>query len=149
MASTLQEILLSTDRRKLVVDDCEHLVDDEVASKSGASGLLVKASYKIVKAVRPDMVNHACDSLLDDFVPRLEPFYAEFLSQGGGSLEQHFTGKAGDIAEALLGVTDQRAEAWSGSALKAAYDKLRPQAKQHVEAAVPNLAKLIQKHADS
>src|SRR5919198_4629470 len=66
---TLQEILLTEDRRPQVVDDCEQLIDNEVAGKNGASGLAIKASYKIVKAVRPDMIRHASDKLLTDFVP--------------------------------------------------------------------------------
>ncbi len=148
MTRTLQDILLSPDRRKQVVDDCQQLIDDEVAAKDGASGLVVKTSYKIVKTVRPDMIRHASDSLLTDFVPRLEPFYAGFQADPAGkSLQEYFADRSDEISDALLAVTDERAAASPRATLKSAYDKLRPQAKKHVQEALPNLSKLIEKHA--
>ncbi|MGH3715624.1 MAG: DUF6918 family protein [Micromonosporaceae bacterium] len=147
MTRTLQDILLAPERRPAVVDDCQQLIDTEVASKDGASGLLVKTSYKIVKAVRPDMIRHASDSLLADFVPRLEPFYADFQAEGNGSsLKEYFAGRSDAISEALLGVTDDRANRTTRVTLKKAYDRLRPQAKEHVTAALPGLSTLIEKH---
>jgi hypothetical protein len=146
---TLQEILLTEDRRPQVVDDCEQLIDNEVAGKNGASGLAIKASYKIVKAVRPDMIRHASDKLLTDFVPKLEPFYAEYTANPDGkSLPEFFAERADQISDALLSVTDQRAGS-AKPALAKAYEKLRPQAKAHVASAVPNLSKLIEKHANA
>lgn len=147
MASTLQEILLTEDRRPQVVDDCQQLIETEVAGKDGASGLAIKASYKIAKAVRPDMIRHASNSLLTDFVPKLEPFYAEYRANPDGkSLPEYFSERADQISDALLSVTDQRASS-ARPALAKAYQKLRPQAKSHVANAVPNLSKLIEKHA--
>ncbi|MGH3647572.1 MAG: DUF6918 family protein [Micromonosporaceae bacterium] len=148
MTRTLQDILLAPEKRPAVVEDCQQLIDTEVAAKDGASGLLVKTSYKIVKAVRPDMVKHASNSLLTDFVPKLEPFYAEFQAQGSGSLPEYFAARADAISEALLGVTDDRAANTGRPTLKKAYQKLRPHAKEHVTAAVPALSKLIEKHAN-
>lgn len=150
MTRTLQEILLSPERRPQVIEDCQQLVDDEVSSKDGASGMLVKTSYTIAKTVRPDIVKHASDSLLDDFVPRLEPFYASYQSEAAGApLEKYFVDRSDAIADALLGVTDERAEQTSKASLKKAYEKLRPQAKKHVAEALPNLSKLIEKHANA
>lgn len=148
MTRTLQDILLAPERRPAVVDDCRQLIDSEVAAKDGASGLLVKTSYKIIKAVRPDMITHASNSLLNDFVPKLEPFYAEFQSEGSGSLPEFFAARSDAISEALLGVTDDRAANSARPTLKKAYQKLRPQAKEHVTAAVPGLSRLIEKHAN-
>ncbi|MGH3738959.1 MAG: DUF6918 family protein [Micromonosporaceae bacterium] len=149
MTSTLQDILLAPERRPAVVEDCQQLIDSEVASKDGASGMVVKASYKIVKAVRPNMITHASDSLLTDFVPRLEPFYAEFRAQGSGSLSEFFAARSDAISEALLGVTDDRAARTGKATLKKAYEKLRPSAKEHVTAAMPGLSQLIEKHTGS
>ena len=150
MTRTLQEILLSPDRRPAVVADCQQLIDDEVSSKDGASGLLVKTSYTIAKTVSPDMIKHASDSLLEDFVPRLEPFYASYQSEAAGTpLEKYFVDRADVISDALLGVTDERAQRTSRPTLRKAYEKLRPQAKKHVAEALPNLSKLIEKHANA
>lgn len=145
---TLHDILLTPDRRPQVVDDCQQLIDEEVAAKNGASGLLVKSSYKIVKAVRPSMIRDASSSLLGDFVPRLEPFYAQYSANPAGrSLPEYFGERAEEVADAMLAVTDERAANYDNATLRKAYEKLRPQAKKHVEEAVPALSRLIEKYA--
>jgi hypothetical protein len=145
---TLHDILLSPDRRPQVVEDCQQLIDEEVAAKNGASGLLVKSSYKIVKAVRPSMIRDASASLLGDFVPRLEPFYADYCANPAGrSLPEFFAERAETVADALLAVTDERAANYDNATLRKAYEKLRPQAKKHVEEALPAVSRLIEKYA--
>jgi hypothetical protein len=130
------------------VDDCQRLIEEEVAAKNGASGLLVKSSYKIVKAVRPSMIRDASESLLADFVPRLEPLYAQYCADPAGrSLPEYFAERAEEVADALLAVTDERAANYDNATLRKAYEKLRPQAKKHVEEAVPALSRLVEKYA--
>ncbi|MGH3440353.1 MAG: DUF6918 family protein [Sciscionella sp.] len=146
MAETLQEILLTNDNRQLVVTDCEKLIDDEVAGKSGVSGLAVKGGFGVVKKIKPGMIHDAVDSLLDDFVARLQPFYAEHLAAGGGSLPAHLTGRSGEVADALLGITDERAERSQRPTIKKAYEKLRPKGKENVEEALPRLGELLAKY---
>ncbi|MEL6548399.1 MAG: hypothetical protein AAFQ82_27495 [Myxococcota bacterium] len=51
------------------------------------------------------------------------------------------------MANALLGVTDERAARADNQTLKKAYKKLRPKAVGHVESAVPGIARIIEKHA--
>src|SRR3954467_4089229 len=74
--STLSEILLVPGNRPKVVIDCVRVIDEEVDSKGGLTGLAVKGAYALVKAVKPGFVSGAVDGMLDDFVRRLEPFYA-------------------------------------------------------------------------
>jgi hypothetical protein len=74
--STLSEILLVPGNRPKVVADCVRLIEEEVDSKGGLTGLAVKGAFALVKAVKPGFVMEACDSMLDDFVRRLEPFHA-------------------------------------------------------------------------
>jgi hypothetical protein len=109
MADTLQEILLAPDRRPAVVKDVENLVDAEVAGKSGVSGLAVKSGYGLIKKINSTFVSDAVDSMLDNFVARLEPYYAEHVAAGTGSFADRLTGNSSDVADALLGVTDDRA----------------------------------------
>jgi hypothetical protein len=88
--------------------------------------------------------------LLDDFARRLEPFYQAHLkqrSQGSTRLLTDFlAGESGPVADALLGITDERAARAQGGVVKKSYEKLRPSAKKHVEEAVPGIARLIDKH---
>ncbi len=142
----LKSILTDPTRRQLVVKDAERLLDDEVSAKSGLSGLAIKAAVKVVKGVKPGIIPDVIDGLLDDFAGRLDPFYQAHVAKGG-SIVDNFTARKGEIADALLGITDDRAKNTRHNALRSAYQQLRPQGKKNVEEAVPGVARLIDKHA--
>ena len=147
MADTLKEILLDESRRPTVVTELADLVDAEVSAKSGVSGTVVKTGYGAVKKIKPGMIGAAVDSLLDDFVVKLEPFYGDYKATGGADFGSYLQGRPEEVADALLTVTDARAESSNRDAIKKVYDKLRPQGKKNVEEALPALGKLIDKHA--
>lgn len=146
VAETLQDLLLRADKRPQVVTDCEKLIDEEVAGKSGVSGMAIKGGYSMVKKIKPGIIHDAVDSLLDDFAARLQPFYADHVAQGG-SLADHLSGRSSEVADALLSITDERAERSQRPSIKKAYEKLRPKGKENVEEALPRLGKLLEKHA--
>jgi hypothetical protein len=147
VAETLHEILLTPGKRPEVIADCKQLLDAEVSSKSGASGLAVKSAYTMVKAVKPGIITESIDRLLDDMIGRLQPFYADYRAAGEGqSLDGYLTGRGEEVSDALLGVTDDRAAKTSRAAVKKAYEKIRPQGKKNVELALPRLGKLIEKY---
>jgi hypothetical protein len=145
---TLKDILLVEGNRPKVIADCAKLIEEEVDSKGGLTGLAVKAAFAVVKAVKPGFVTEAVDHMLDDFVGRLEPFWAEAQSKNEpvGSL---MNARTAAVADALLGITDERAARAQNQTLKKAYEKLRPTGKKHVEAAVPRIGRLIAKYASS
>ncbi|NED98433.1 hypothetical protein G1H11_24345 [Phytoactinopolyspora alkaliphila] len=147
MAQTLQEILLAPNRRPKVVEDVTKLVDSEVSDKSGVSGLAVKSGYALIKKINSSFVSDAVDSMLDNFVGRMEPYYASYKASGTGSFTEHLTANSSDVADALLGVTDDRAAGSRRDSVKKVYAKLRPQAKKHVEEALPRLGALVEEHA--
>ncbi|WP_216212363.1 DUF6918 family protein [Amycolatopsis aidingensis] len=147
MAETLKEILLDSSRRPDVVTDLVTLVDEEVAEKGGVSGTVVKTGYAAVKKIKPGIIGSAVDSLLDDFAAALEPFYADYRGSGGADFGAYLSGRSDEAADALLAVTDSRAEKSSRDSIKKVYSKLRPQGKNHVQEALPRLGKLIDKHA--
>ena len=146
--STLTEILLVPGNRPKVVADCVRVIDEEVDSKGGLSGLAVKGAYALVKAVKPGFVAEAVDTMLDDFVKRLEPFYAAAQAKGE-PVGPAMNARANDVAEALLAISDERSQRAKNPTLKKAYEKLRPTGKKHVEAAVPRVGRLIQKYASA
>ncbi|RZQ64979.1 DUF6918 family protein [Amycolatopsis suaedae] len=147
MAASLKEILLDTNRRPAVVTDLQTLVDEEVSEKGGVSGAVVKTGYAAVKKIKPGIIPAAVDSLLDDFAGALEPFYGDFRAQGGSDFGAYLTNRSDEASDALLGVTDARAEKSSRDSIKKVYGKLRPNGKKNVEEALPRLGKLIDKHA--
>lgn len=143
---SLREIADVGDKRPLIVDDACKVLDLEVADKSGLSGMAIKAGYKLVQGVKPGFVRQAVDDLLDDFLDALDPIYQEAISKGVRPSD-HLKANSPQMADALLGITDRRAEKAQRATIRGMYDKLRPTAKKHVEAAAPRLAELLQKHA--
>lgn len=142
MTSSLKAALLDSDKRPAVVADLRQLVDDEVGKK----GIAVKSGYGLVKKLKPGIIGDAVDSLLDEFTDRLEPFYADFSTRGGGSLGEYLSGRRSEVSDALLSVTDERADRSRRESIKKVYGKLRPQGKKNVEEALPGLGAVIQKH---
>jgi hypothetical protein len=142
----LADVLLSPDQRSRVVDDCMTLIDQEVADKGGLTGMALKAGYKAVQGVRPNFVKNVVNDLLPDFAKGIEPVYDEAKAQSKG-IADHLSANKARVADALLAITDRRAERTKFTVVKAAYDRLRGTAKQHVEAAVPRLGRLVERYA--
>jgi len=145
---SLKEQVVQGNKRAAVIDDALQVLDAEVADKSGLSGLAVKGAFAVVKGIQPGFIRTVVDNLLDDFLDSLNPIYQEAVSTGktpGKHLEQN----AGRMADALLSITDARAERAQRPAIKKTYEKLRPTAKKHVEAAAPRLGGLLDRHAQA
>ena len=142
--ASLNEILGAAGTRKQVITDCERLIEEEVGSK-GLLGIPIKAAYAIVKAVKPGFVPEVIDHMLDDFAGKLDPLYQQAKAKNE-PISAFFSGRAGEVSEALLAITDGRAQRANNQGLKTAYEKLRPTAKKHVEAAVPRLGRLVEKY---
>lgn len=142
----LKELAQDSAKRSQVIDDACRVLDLEVADKSGLSGMAIKAGYKLVQGVKPGFVRQAVDDLLDDFLDALDPIYQEAVSSGKKPGD-YLKGRSGQVADSLLSITDRRAEKAQRATIRGMYDKLRPTAKKHVEAAAPRLADLLQKHA--
>lgn len=147
MPEDLRTRLIDSPQYPEFVSDCRQLIDDEVASKSGATGLTVKSAYKMVQKLKPNMIDEAVKDLLPEMTTRLQPFYTDYQSgSNGANLSDYFESRQDEISEAMLGMTDERAEASNRGTIKKAYGMLRPQGKKHVSVALPKLGALIAKH---
>src|SRR5262245_25055113 len=143
--ATLKELAQEADKRKVVIDDACKVLDAEVKDKSGIGGIAIKAGYKLVQGVKPGFIPHVVDDLLDDFLDALDPIYQEAISKGkkpGPYLKDN----SARMADALLSITDRRAQKAQRATIKSMYEKLRPTAKKHVEAAAPRLGDLLDRH---
>jgi hypothetical protein len=143
---TLREHLSEPTRRKQLIDDAVIVTDAEVSERGGLGGMAIKAAYSMTKGIAPGFVNKIIEHLADDFLDALQPFFDESKAKGV-DLRTMLENRKAEAANALLAITDQRAAAESGGALKKGYEKLRPVAQKNVEQAVPRLADLITKHA--
>ncbi len=140
--ATLSEILVSAERRDQVTDDCVELVSAEVSDKKGVSGFAIKAGHKAVSSIKPGFVRQVVYDLLPSFADALDPVYQD----ANGDVANYFRSHSSRVADALLSVTDARAQRADRGVVKGTYEKLRGVAKKHVESAVPRLADIIQKH---
>jgi hypothetical protein len=143
---SLTEALTAESKKSAVVDDALALIDAEVADKGGLTGLAIKAGYKTVQGIKPGFVRHVVSDLLPDFAAALEPLYEEAKASGNG-VRVYFTSSSTRVADALLTITDDKAKRSKSGMVKGTYEKLRGSAKKNVEAAVPRLAAMIEKHA--
>jgi hypothetical protein len=143
---TLADYVAKDPVRSQVVADCAALVDNEVKAKGGLGGVAIKGAYGTVKTIKPRFVPDVIDALLDDWVGKLEPYFAKWRAGGQGSLVEFLTARSEDVAEDLLAVTDERATTSSHKTAAKLYGKMRPSAKRNVSAAIPKLAALMEKH---
>jgi len=141
----LRDALQDPKKRGYVVDDCAAMLDTEVAHKGGLSGMVIKTGYKAVKGIRPGFIRKAIELMMDEWAEKLDPIWQE--AQKTDNPTAYFSTERSRVAEALLEITDARAQRAESKLARSTYEKLRPNAKKNVEEAVPALAKLFEKHA--
>ena len=144
----LKDCLAIDPHRPQVVADCAALVDDQVKQKSGLTGVAIKAAYTTIKSIKKGFVPEVIDDLLDDWLTKLQPFYDTWAAGAGGTLAGYLATRTEDVAEALLEVTDERAEKSKHGTARKAYQKMRGSAKKHVMEAIPPLGRLLERHLE-
>jgi hypothetical protein len=144
---TLQDILLTPENKPHVIDDCLTLIDQEVKGKSGVSGTAVKLAYKTANAFASGYLRGMVELLAPDMIIELEPFWADFTASGAGDFGDYLVKHGDEVSEALLSVTDRRAQTSTRPTILKAYKTVRGGASKHVTAALPALGALVQKYA--
>src|SRR5262249_8794055 len=140
---SLVELLGKEPRRPRVIADCVELIDAQVKHH----GFIVKSAYATVKAIKKRFVPEVVDALLDDWLTKLQPHYDKWDANKAQNLGAFMVARAEDIAEDLLSVTDARAQTTAHTTVKKIYLRLRDGAKRNVIDAIPDLAKLVEKHS--
>jgi hypothetical protein len=115
-----------------------------VARKKGFTAVVIKTAYAAVKGIKPGFIRQVVSSLLDEWIASLEPIWQQALDRAVPPAD-HLVAHPDEVAEALLSVTDAKSERAKSALVRSTYKKLRPSAKEHVEAAVPGLAALLAK----
>lgn len=144
--TTLAEKLTAPPVRSKVVAACVDLVEREVEAKKGLSGVAIKAGFKVVQALKPGMIANVVDMLLPEFAGALQGIYDK-TTQGAANPSAAFTdylaSHTDEAADALLHVTDSRADRAKNATLKKTYQRMRGSAKENVATAVPGLARTL------
>jgi len=143
---SLVEVLKDQAQRRAVLDDCEALLDAEVADKRGVTGFAVKGAFRILKKLKAGMIRFTLDDMIDEFAGKIDPFWLE-CQNNGENPDQFFRAKKIDVANALLSITDERAKISPNKGIRKTYNGLRPKAVNHIGDAMPRLSALIKKHA--
>ncbi|MDV3222902.1 DUF6918 family protein [Intrasporangium sp.] len=142
MSSAVSDALLDQTRRPTAVAALTEVIDAEVAEKSGIGGAAVKAGYAAAKKLGGDFVPSATDRLLPQFAAALDPLWA---TKGDAPFATHLQARSGEAADALLAVTDAKAEGTSHTAAKKVYSALRGKAREQVVAALPRLGATVER----
>jgi hypothetical protein len=148
--AALQQALLAPEVQPQVVADCQDLVDQEVADVPGVTGAAVRLAYKTVRTFDAGHIRVMIESLLPDVAGALQPYWSEFTGQtrpDSGDFGAFLAAREGEVAEALLAITDERRRLSGRATVIKAYNTVRGGAVKHVKAALPALGRLVQKYA--
>jgi hypothetical protein len=146
--SALKERLLDPAVRPALVKDCCALIDERVKAIKGFTGVAVKGGYATVKAIKTGFVDGVVDALLDEWVAEMTAFEDEFqrTATAAPQFSAFLVAHRGRVAEALITVTDRRAETTKHKTAASFYYRLRKSAVSHVDEAIPDLVALLVRH---
>lgn len=142
---TLVEQLGKDPLRPLVIQDCVNLIDAQVKQK----GFVMKSAYAVIKGIKKKFVPEVVDTLLDDWLAKLQPHYDRWATAKQSSFSDYLVARSEDVAEDLLSVTDARAEKTTHTTAKKMYTKMRDGAKKNVVEAMPDLSRTLEAHLNA
>ncbi len=147
MISTLPDILLTDGAHQRLTADCQALVEQELAAKSGVAAGALKVAYKVVTAFAPGYYQTTVENLVPKILDRLQPFWADFQAAGGGQFGDYLVKRGEEVSEELLSITDDMAGGSPRAAVVKAYGAVRGGAAKHIEAALPAVGTLVETYA--
>ena len=147
MYSNLPDILQVDGAQQAVSADCRALIEQELSAKSGVSAAALKVAYKAVTAFAPGYYQSTVDDMVPNLLKRLQPFWADFQTAGGGQFGDYLAKRGDEVAQAMLTVTDDMAYGSERGAIVKAYNAVRGGAAKHIEAALPSVGTLVEKYA--
>ncbi len=147
MTATLREILLAPGTAPKVLDDCQTLIDQEVADKSGVSGAAIKLAYKTATSFAPGYFRKTLEDMLPQIVDKLEPYWADFSTSGSSEFGDYLHKRGQEVTEDLLSLTDEIAAVSKRPVIIKAYRAVRGSASKNVQAALPRVGDLVMKYA--
>jgi hypothetical protein len=138
---SLVELLAKGPARPIMIASCVDLIDAQVKQK----GFVIKSAYATIKAIKKRFIPEVVDSMLDEWLTKLQPHYDKWAQNKASSFSDYVIARGDDVAEDLLSVTDSRAANTSHGTAKKMYSRMRAGAKQNVIEAIPALATMIEK----
>jgi site-specific recombinase len=143
----LSEGLLNPTKKAVVVDDCCNMIETQLASKPGLSGIALKTAFAALKGIKPGYIPDVVEMLLPQCFDAIDPIWNEGVQKGNPV--EYLVESCSRTSDVLLNITDVIAKNSTRKIVRGTYEKFRGSAKQHVEAAVPDFAKIIEKYTKS
>jgi len=143
----LREQIKSEETKASMATDCAQLIDEQVAAKTGLSGLAIKTAYRAFKGIGSGYIPRTLQNLIPQALDALDPMWAAGLQAGDPTA--YLSQNAPETADVLLGVTDQKASHAQNKVVIATYKRVRKSVKGDVEDAVPGLAKILSNYANT
>lgn len=140
--SSLKEHLGQDPIRAKVIEECVALIDAQIKTK----GFMLKAAYTTIKAIKRRFVAEVVDSLLDEWLDKIQPHYDKWAPAKPSTFADYVIARSDDVAEDLLSVTDKRAQRTTHTRVAKMYEKHRPTAKKDVIDAIPELSRMLERH---
>ena len=140
--SSLVELLAKEPLRVRVIDDCVELIESQVKQK----GFIIKSAYATIKAIKKRFIPETVDTMLDEWLDKLSPHFDRWSANKASSFADYVIARQDEVAEDLLSVTDGRAARTSHTTAKKMYGRMRDGAKKNVIEAIPDLARMNEKH---
>ncbi len=143
----LADSLLSDGRRDVVIVDCADLIEAHVKQLRGLKGIALRSAFAMLRGGEANAVHNAVAGLIPEFVHAFEPLYRDFQNGNvDGGFGDYLKSQRRRSVDAMLGVTDARFAKTKNSTLKAVYPKVRGTIESELNAVLPGLAELLERH---
>lgn len=142
--ATLAAQLLAPATFEAFAADCRTLLDEEIKRK----GMTVRTAFRVVRKIKPNILDRVVRELMPDFLDALEPCHADFKAGPGTDFEAYLIAHDDRVAEAVLQAADHRAQRIQSRTIHAAYERVRGRAKPEIRPAVPAFAATIVQHLE-
>lgn len=141
---TLAAHLLAPGAFEAFAHDCRVLLEAEIKRK----GMTFRTAVRVVRRIKPDILDRVVRELMPDFLDALEPCHADFKAEPGTDFEAYLIAHDDRVAEAVLQAADHRAQRIQSRTIHAAYERVRGRAKPEILPAVPAFAAMIAQHLE-
>jgi len=140
--ATLAAQLLAPATFEAFAADCRTLLDEEIKRK----GMTVRTAFRVVRKIKPDILDRVVRELMPEFLDALEPCHADFKAGSDTDFKAYLIAHDDRVAEAALRAADVRAQRIHSRSIHAAYNRVRGRAKSEILPAVPAFAQIMTRH---
>lgn len=144
--SDLSQLLVG-ETHSAVVKDLADFVEQSISEQSGITGMALKGGVGAAKKVSADIVPSGINRMLPEMLGEMQPYWEQFRASGQEDFGAFVAPKSDEVSDALLNVADKHAETVNVPALQKVYQSLRGRAGKMVNPHVPDLARILQRHA--